>query len=63
MENKERFLEQTRQNSDERLAALNLVEPIREPHIEIFTKLKITLQAKKNTSKRLKMKSKHAYIC
>ncbi|GHQ80647.1 hypothetical protein VN1236_09950 [Helicobacter pylori] len=63
VENKERFLEQTRQNSDERLAALNLVEPIREPHIEIFTKLKITLQAKKNTSKRLKMKSKHAYIC
>ncbi len=38
---KERFLEhlETRQNSDERLAALNLVEPtIREPHIEIFTK-------------------------
>ncbi|WQZ25041.1 DUF3519 domain-containing protein [Helicobacter pylori] len=41
MENKDRFLEylKTRQNSDERLAALNLVEPIlREPHIEIFTK-------------------------
>ncbi len=41
VENKERFLEhlETRQNSDERLAALNLVEPtIREPHIEIFTK-------------------------
>ncbi len=39
VENKERFLEQTRANSDERLAALNLVEPIlREPHIEIFTK-------------------------
>ncbi|MGL2674677.1 hypothetical protein ACQJ7I_05245, partial [Helicobacter pylori] len=39
--NKDRFLEhlKTRQNSDERLAALNLVEPIlREPHIEIFTK-------------------------
>ncbi len=39
--NKDRFLEHlgTRQNSDERLAALNLVEPIlREPHIEIFTK-------------------------
>ncbi len=41
VENKERFLEhlETRNNSDERLAALNLVEPIlREPHIEIFTK-------------------------
>ncbi len=41
VENKERFLEhlETRQNSDERLAALNLVEPtLREPHIEIFTK-------------------------
>ncbi|WQZ26779.1 DUF3519 domain-containing protein [Helicobacter pylori] len=39
--NKERFLKhlETRDNSDERLAALNLVEPIlREPHIEIFTK-------------------------
>ncbi|WP_441734102.1 DUF3519 domain-containing protein, partial [Helicobacter pylori] len=39
--NKERFLEhlETSSNSDERLAALNLVEPIlREPHIEIFTK-------------------------
>ncbi|GAA7088926.1 hypothetical protein Kyoto4A_14600 [Helicobacter pylori] len=41
VENKERFLEhlETRKNPDERLAALNLVEPIlREPHIEIFTK-------------------------
>ncbi|MFT2614127.1 DUF3519 domain-containing protein, partial [Helicobacter pylori] len=41
VENKDRFLEhlKTRDNSDERLAALNLVEPIlREPHIEIFTK-------------------------
>ncbi|GAA8253312.1 hypothetical protein HpBT156_10230 [Helicobacter pylori] len=39
VENKDRFLEhlKTRDNSDERLAALNLVEPIiREPHIEIF---------------------------
>ncbi|WP_231209448.1 DUF3519 domain-containing protein [Helicobacter pylori] len=39
--NKDRFLEhlKTRDNSDERLAALNLVEPIlREPHIEIFIK-------------------------
>ncbi|WP_120873510.1 DUF3519 domain-containing protein, partial [Helicobacter pylori] len=41
VENKDRFLEhlETRDNSDERLAALNLVEPIlREPHIEIFIK-------------------------
>ncbi|BDA05219.1 hypothetical protein OHP005_09760 [Helicobacter pylori] len=41
VENKDRFLEHlgTRANSDERLAVLNLVEPIiREPHIEIFTK-------------------------
>ncbi|GHP99477.1 hypothetical protein VN0271_07970 [Helicobacter pylori] len=41
VENKDRFLKhlKTRDNSDERLAALNLVEPIlREPHIEIFTK-------------------------
>ncbi|MGT0098363.1 DUF3519 domain-containing protein, partial [Helicobacter pylori] len=41
MENKDRFLEhlKTKANSDERLAALNLVEPIiREPHIAIFTK-------------------------
>ncbi|GAA9115440.1 DUF3519 domain-containing protein [Helicobacter pylori] len=41
VENKDRFLEhlETRNNSDERLAALNLVEPIlREPHIEIFIK-------------------------
>uniref|UniRef100_UPI0035901BAD hypothetical protein n=1 Tax=Helicobacter pylori TaxID=210 RepID=UPI0035901BAD len=41
VENKERFLEhlETRKNPDERLAALNLVEPIlRESHIEIFTK-------------------------
>ncbi|GAA8601969.1 DUF3519 domain-containing protein [Helicobacter pylori] len=39
--NKDRFLEhlKTRGNNDERLASLNLVEPIlREPHIEIFTK-------------------------
>ncbi|GAA9355879.1 hypothetical protein HpHA251_12410 [Helicobacter pylori] len=41
VENKDRFLEhlETRDNSDGRLAALNLVEPIiREPHIEIFIK-------------------------
>ncbi|GAA8475838.1 DUF3519 domain-containing protein [Helicobacter pylori] len=41
VENKDRFLDhlKTRENNDERLATLNLVEPIlREPHIEIFTK-------------------------
>ncbi|GAA9111543.1 hypothetical protein Taitung45_11680 [Helicobacter pylori] len=41
VENKDRFLEhlETRQNPDERLESLNLVEPIlRESHIEIFTK-------------------------
>ncbi|WQU16850.1 DUF3519 domain-containing protein [Helicobacter pylori] len=42
VENKERFLEhlKTRENNpEERLASLNLVEPIlREPHIEIFIK-------------------------
>ncbi len=41
VENKDRFLEhlETKANSNKRLAALNLVEPIlREPHIEIFIK-------------------------
>ncbi|GAA7459132.1 hypothetical protein Yangon222_15190 [Helicobacter pylori] len=41
VQNKDRFLEhlKTRENNDERLASLNLVEPIlREPNIEIFTK-------------------------
>ncbi|GAA7118326.1 hypothetical protein ID0221_14520 [Helicobacter pylori] len=41
VENKDRFLKhlKTRENSDERLESLNLVEPIlRESHIEIFTK-------------------------
>ncbi|WQR91295.1 DUF3519 domain-containing protein [Helicobacter pylori] len=41
VENKDRFLEhlKTRENADERLELLNLVEPIlREPHIEIFIK-------------------------
>ncbi|WCB35092.1 DUF3519 domain-containing protein [Helicobacter pylori] len=38
--NKDRVLEhlKTRDNSDERLESLNLVEILREPHIEIFTK-------------------------
>ncbi|EMH32296.1 hypothetical protein HMPREF1423_00004 [Helicobacter pylori GAM270ASi] len=67
VENKDRFLEhlRTRENNpEERLASLNLVEPIlREPHIEIFTKDKDSGIAKKNISKRLKMKRNHAYIC
>ncbi|WQU34166.1 hypothetical protein KVD42_00990 [Helicobacter pylori] len=57
VENKERFLEhlQTRENSDERLAALNLVEPtIREPHIEIFTKDKNSAIEKKEYIKAFK---------
>ncbi|RKV58919.1 DUF3519 domain-containing protein, partial [Helicobacter pylori] len=43
VENKDRFLEhlKRRENADERLELLNLVEPIlREPHIEIFIKNK-----------------------
>ncbi|WP_240448284.1 hypothetical protein [Helicobacter pylori] len=66
VENKDRFLEhlKTRENADERLELLNLVEPIiREPHIEIFIKDKDGTITKKNTSKRLKMKTKRAYIC
>nr|WP_240660425.1 DUF3519 domain-containing protein [Helicobacter pylori] len=57
VENKERFLEhlQTRENSDERLAALNLVEPtLREPHIEIFTKDKNSAIDKKEYIKAFK---------
>ncbi|GAA7167304.1 hypothetical protein ID0405_14440 [Helicobacter pylori] len=62
VENKDRFLEQTRQNPDERLAALNLVEPIlREPHIEIFTKDNAT--DKKEYIKAFKDEKKRAYIC
>ncbi len=51
VENKDRFLDhlKTRENNpEERLAALNLVEPIlREPHIEIFIKDKDNGIAKK----------------
>ncbi len=57
VENKERFLEhlKTRENSDERLAALNLVEPtLREPHIEIFTKDKNSAIDKKEYIKAFK---------
>ncbi len=55
--NKDRFLEhlKTRDNSDERLAALNLVEPIlREPHIEIFIKDRDSAIAKKEYIKAFK---------
>ncbi len=57
VENKDRFLEhlKTRDNSDERLAALNLVEPIlREPHIEIFIKDRDSAIAKKEYIKAFK---------
>ncbi|QQW63987.1 DUF3519 domain-containing protein [Helicobacter pylori] len=57
VENKDRFLEhlQTRENSEERLAAFNLVEPtIREPHIEIFTKDKNSATEKKEYIKAFK---------
>nr|WP_049759232.1 DUF3519 domain-containing protein [Helicobacter pylori] len=59
--NKERFLEhlQTRENSDERLATLNLVEPtLREPHIEIFTKDKNSAIDKKEYIKAFKDENK-----
>ncbi|WP_415752004.1 DUF3519 domain-containing protein [Helicobacter pylori] len=61
VENKERFLEhlKTRNNRDERLAALNLVEPIlREPHIEIFTKDKNSALDKKEYIKAFKDENK-----
>ncbi len=61
VENKERFLEhlETRKNNDERLAALNLVEPIlREPHIEIFTKDKNSAIDKKEYIKAFKDENK-----
>ncbi|WP_237393633.1 DUF3519 domain-containing protein [Helicobacter pylori] len=61
VENKDRFLEhlQTRENSDERLAALNLVEPtLREPHIEIFTKDKNSAIDKKEYIKAFKDENK-----
>ncbi|QQX00242.1 DUF3519 domain-containing protein [Helicobacter pylori] len=60
VENKERFLEhlKTRENSDERLKALNLVEPtLREPHVEIFTKDKNNATDKKEYIKAFKDES------
>ncbi|XNZ29196.1 DUF3519 domain-containing protein [Helicobacter pylori] len=62
VENKDRFLEhlRTRENNpEERLASLNLVEPIlREPHIEIFTKDKDSGITKKEYIKAFKDENK-----
>ncbi|TPH97991.1 DUF3519 domain-containing protein, partial [Helicobacter pylori] len=62
VENKDRFLEhlKTRENNpEERLASLNLVEPIlREPHIEIFIKDKDDAIAKKEYIKAFKDENK-----
>ncbi|MGL2878371.1 DUF3519 domain-containing protein, partial [Helicobacter pylori] len=62
VENKDRFLEhlKTRENNpEERLASLNLVEPIlREPHIEIFIKDKDGAIAKKEYIKAFKDENK-----
>ncbi len=62
VENKDRFLEhlKTRENNPkERLASLNLVEPIlREPHIEIFIKDKDSGIAKKEYIKAFKDENK-----
>ncbi|RVZ50830.1 DUF3519 domain-containing protein [Helicobacter pylori] len=62
VENKDRFLEhlKTRENNpEERLASLNLVEPIlREPHIEIFIKDKDSGIAKKEYIKAFKDENK-----
>ncbi|MGN8502380.1 DUF3519 domain-containing protein, partial [Helicobacter pylori] len=66
VENKDRFLEhlKTRNNSDERLALLNLVEPtLREPHIEIFTKDKNSAIEKKEYIKAFKDENNaHLYM-
>ncbi|NHA63120.1 DUF3519 domain-containing protein, partial [Helicobacter pylori] len=66
VENKDRFLEhlKTRENADERLELLNLVEPIlREPHIEIFIKDKDSTIAKKEYIKAFKDENKtHLYM-
>ncbi|MGL2799386.1 DUF3519 domain-containing protein, partial [Helicobacter pylori] len=61
VENKDRFLEhlETRDNSQDRLKSLSLIEPIlREPHIEIFTKDKDSGIAKKEYIKAFKDEKK-----
>ncbi|RKV43340.1 hypothetical protein DD764_02530, partial [Helicobacter pylori] len=66
VENKDRFLEhlKTRENADERLELLNLVEPIiREPNIEIFIKDKDGTITKKEYIKVFKDENKtHLYM-
>ncbi len=66
VENKDRFLDhlKTRENADERLELLNLVEPIlREPHIEIFIKDKDGAITKKEYIKAFKDENKtHLYM-
>ncbi|WP_241823136.1 DUF3519 domain-containing protein, partial [Helicobacter pylori] len=66
VENKDRFLEhlKTRENADERLELLNLVEPIlREPHIEIFITDKDGTIVKKEYVKAFKDENKtHLYM-
>ncbi|MGL2719189.1 DUF3519 domain-containing protein, partial [Helicobacter pylori] len=61
VENKDRFLEhlETRDNSQDRLKSLSLIEPIlREPHIEIFTKDRDSGIAKKEYIKAFKDEKK-----
>ncbi|GAA7670571.1 DUF3519 domain-containing protein [Helicobacter pylori] len=66
VENKDRFLEhlETRDNSQDRLKFLSLIEPIlREPHIEIFIKDKDSGIAKKEYIKAFKDENKtHLYM-
>ncbi|MGN8448537.1 PBECR2 nuclease fold domain-containing protein, partial [Helicobacter pylori] len=66
VENKDRFLEhlETRDNSQDRLKFLNLIEPIlREPHIEIFIKDKDGVIVKKEYMKAFKDENKtHLYM-
>ncbi|WP_187947837.1 DUF3519 domain-containing protein, partial [Helicobacter pylori] len=61
VENKDRFLEhlETRDNSQDRLKFISLIEPIlREPHIEIFIKDKDSTIAKKEYIKAFKDENK-----
>ncbi|WP_120851613.1 DUF3519 domain-containing protein, partial [Helicobacter pylori] len=61
VENKDRFLEhlETRDNSQDRLKSISLIEPIlREPHIEIFTKDRDSGIAKKEYIKAFKDEKK-----
>ncbi|MGL2491250.1 DUF3519 domain-containing protein, partial [Helicobacter pylori] len=66
VENKDRFLEhlETRDNSQDRLKFLSLIEPIlREPHIEIFIKDKDSGIVKKEYIKAFKDENKtHLYM-